>query len=251
MKKSKWREMIEDIYRQEIAPKMSGTHKRFHPMEKCDHLYRQRRLFRASRTIRFINEFGEDDSNVGEVFQYDHLRSTLQDIRNANHEVNERLLLETGIVEVFEENFEEIISELEVSDLPTADIEALRQAGSTDPQRELRVRINTIKRRFSKVRQYNNDQRSLSSSITEANKQIDRRLERLKQPDGNNPPKRRWFKGLGSLCRGTVLTAVDISLLGGWWSLPLSSDTTIVGAVGSIATGLGDIAIGVGEFRDE
>jgi hypothetical protein len=68
---------------------------------------------------------------------------------------------------------------------------------------------------------------------------------------GHEFTERRWFKGLGSLCRGTVLTAVDITLLGGMWALPLSPDTTIVGSVASIATGLGDIAIGIGEFRDE
>ncbi|MEY2394405.1 MAG: hypothetical protein QOF94_750 [Acidobacteriaceae bacterium] len=250
MEKSEWREMVEDIYRQEIAPKMRRVRRRFHPMEKWDEPYRQSRLFRASRTIRFIEDLGDDDSNISGVFQRDHLRLTVQDIQNAHQEVNESLLVESGIVEVFEEHFTEIISDLDVSDLPPADIEALREAGSTDPHAELRLLIKTIRKRYIKETRYN-DRLSLSSSVHEAGKKIEKRLQQLKEPDENSPPKRSWFKGLGSLCRGTVLTAVDISLLGGWWSLPLSPDTAIVGSVASIATGLGDIAIGIGEFRGE
>lgn len=251
MKKSQWREMMVDIYHQEISLKMRRVRRHFHPMEMMEYLYRQSRLFRASRTIRFIEEVGDnDDSNVSGVFQHDHLRSTLQDIRNAHEEINERLLVESGIVDVFEEHYTEIISELDVSDLPAADIEALREAGSTNPHAELRLRIKTIRKRYIKEMRYN-DRASLSSCMKEAGQAVEKRLERMKEPDDNNPPKRRWFKGLGSLCRGTILTAVDVSILGGMWTLPLSPDTTIVGSVASIATGLGDIDIGIGEFRGE
>jgi len=250
MNKSEWRQMVEDIYHQEISSKMRRIRRRFHPMEKMEYLYRQSRLFRASRTIRFIEEVGDDDdSNVSAVFQHDHLRSTLQDIRNAHEEINERLLVESGIIDVLEEHYTEIISEIDVSDLPLADIEALREAGSTNPHAELRLRIKTIQKRYMKETRYND--LSLSSCMKQAGKAVEERLARMKEPDNNEPPKRRWFKGLGSLCRGTVLTAVDVTLLGGMWTLPLSPDTTIVGSVASIATGLGDIAIGIGEFRGE
>lgn len=249
MRKSKWRELLEDIYRQGIAPRMSEVHRKHHPMED-EYSYYQRRLFRASRTIRFIEEVDDDDSNASTVFQFDHLRSTLQDVRNAHREINERFLVKSGIVDVFEEHFTEIISELDVSDLPAADIHALREAGSANPHAELRLRIRSIKKCFIKETRHNK-RRCLSSSMREAGKAVEERLQRLEEPVEDKPPRRRWFKGLGSLCRGTVLTAVDISLLGGWWSLPLSPDTTIVGSVASIATGLGDIAIAIGEFRGE
>lgn len=251
MKKSEWRELLEDIYHQEIASKLRRVRRGFHRMEMMEmYPYVQRQLFRASRTIRFINESIDEESSLTSVFQHDHLRSTLQNINDVHHDINENLLLESGIVEVFEEHFTEIISELDVSDLPDADIEALRESGSSNPQAELRLRIKTIKKRYVKETRYN-DRLSLNASIRKAGKSIEERIGRLKEPDEKNPPKRRWFKGLGSICRGTVLTAVDISLLGGWWSLPLSPDTTVVGSIASIATGLGDIAIGVGELRDE
>ncbi len=256
MKKSKWREMMVDIYHQEISSKMLRMHRHFHH-EKLDYRYRLSGLFQASRTIRFIESLGgDDDANVSNIFQHDHLRSTLEDIHNAHHQINERLLIESGIIEVIEEHFTEIVSELDVSDLPIADIEALRAAGSTNPHAELRLRIKTIRKRHIKEIRYN-DNTSLSSCVKQAGKAVEERLKRMKEsddtavPNGNKLPKRRWFKGLGSLCRGTILTAVDVSLLGGLWTLPLSPDTTIVGSVASIATGLGDIAIGIGEFRGE
>jgi hypothetical protein len=149
MKKCEWRQMMEDIYHQEISSKMRRMRWRLHKMEMMEYPYRQTRLFRASRTIRFIEDVGDDDnSNLSTVFQYDHLRSTLQDIRNAHEEINERLLVESGIVDVLEEHYTEIVSELDVSDLPVADIDALREAGSTNPQAELRLRIKTIRKRY-------------------------------------------------------------------------------------------------------
>ena len=251
MKKTEWRQLIEDIYHQELEQKLRRMRKHFHPFEKHDYLYLQRQLFSATKTIRMIEDVNNDDYNITQIYQPDYLRSVLQEIRNANQSVNERLLIDSGIIEVFEEHISEIVSELEVSDLPVEDIDALKESGSIHPRAELRLRIRTIKKQYITVGRYNNDRRSLSSSIRKAGEEVSERIERLKEHDEKSPPRKRWFKGLGSLCRGTVLTAVDISLLGGWWTVPLSPDTTIVGAVASIATGLGDIAVGIGEFRDE
>ena len=89
---------------------MRPIRRRFHPLEKGSFQYRQRRLYRASRTIRFIDEICDDDLNVAGVFEHDYLRSTLRDIRDAHQEINESLLVESGIVDVFEEHFTEIIS---------------------------------------------------------------------------------------------------------------------------------------------
>lgn len=250
MKKTQWREMITEIYHQEISPKMRRVRRRFHPADMDYSLYQQRQLFRASQTIRFIDGVDDDDPEISKIFQQEHISRTLQNIKNANEEFNKRALVDTGIVDVFEEYFTDIISELDVSDLPTQDIEALREAGSPNPQAELRLRIKTIKKRYIKETRQN-DHASLSRSVEVAGKKVQERIDSIKEPDAKSSPKRRWFKGLGSLCRGTVLTGVDISLLSGAWLLPLSPDTTIVGSVASIATGLGDIAIGIGEFCNE
>jgi hypothetical protein len=257
MKKSAWRQYIKDVYHLEIASKLRRARKRLHPMEFSYHC---EQIFRASRTIRYIESLDSDDVNVGAVLTKSHIKTTIQEIRSAHHETNEYVLRDSGIVEVLEVHMTEILSELEVSDLPREDIEALRRAGSADPKAELRVRLHRIRAHFARE-QRQRDRMSLSSTITEASQQLDRKLQELEEPDDgpNRRPKaiaepetkKKWFKGIGSIARGTVLTGVDVSLLAGGWSLPLSPDTTIVGSVASIVTGLGDIAIGVGELRGE
>ncbi len=257
MKKSKWRELIRDIYQQEIASKLYRMHRHLEPFE---YKYSYERLYEASRTIRYAEQIREENFDVTEAISRSHLRKAVEGLCYAHHQVNEQALLETGIVESLEVHMVEILSELEVSDLPREDIEALRRAGSVDPKGELRLRIRRIRSHYQMTaRKFDN--RNLTSSVREASQHLDRKLQELEEPEQSNlrlsekaPEehiKRKWFKGLGSLCRGTVLTAVDVSLLAGWWNLPLSPDTTVIGSVASIVTGLGDIVIGVGEFRGE
>jgi hypothetical protein len=257
MKKSAWRQFIKDVYHQEISSKLRRARKHLHPME---YPYHCERAIRASRTIRYIESLESDDVNVGGILTKPHIKSTVQDIKSAHHETNEYVLRDSGIVEVLEVHVTEILSELEVSDLPLEDLEALRRAGSADPKAELRVRLHRIRAHFARE-QRQRERMSLSSAITEASQQLDRKLQELEEPEDGpsrrpkvsveHETKKKWFKGLGSIARGTVLTGVDVSLLAGWWTLPLSPDTTIVGSVASIVTGLGDIAIGVGELRGE
>jgi hypothetical protein len=257
MKKSTWRKFVQDVYHQEIASKLRHSARRWHP-EKIEYRYEQ--LFRASRTVRYIEDIGTEDTDVSTVLTREHLKSTLEEIRGAHRQFNEHVIRDSGIVDVLEVHMIDILSELQVSDLPPEDIEALRRAGSTDPEAELRVRIRRIRTHFSRVeRRYQH--MSLSSCITEATQQLDQKIEALDEKKSNplrmsadlpDPQvKKKWFKGIGSIARGTVLTGVDISLLAGWWAVPLSPDTTIVGGIASIVTGLGDIAIGVGELRGE
>lgn len=197
MKKTEWRQLIKDIYHQELEQKMHRMRKHFHHFERHDHLYLQRKLLHATKTIRMIESTNYDDYNVTEMYQANYLRSVLQDIHNANQSVNEHLLIDSGMVEVFEEHISEIISELEVSDLPAEDIEALKESGSAHPRAELRLRIKTIKRKYVSEVRYN-DRRSLTSSIRKAGEEVSERIKRFKEPDEKNPPKKHWFKGLVS-----------------------------------------------------
>ncbi|MFO7737153.1 MAG: hypothetical protein R6V46_01640 [Desulfatiglandaceae bacterium] len=56
---------------------------------------------------------------------------------------------------------------------------------------------------------------------------------------------------VGGICRGAFLTGVDVDLLAGSRPVPLAPDTTKVGVVASITTGIGDIMIAVGGLRGE
>ena len=75
-------------------------------------------------------------------------------------------------------------------------------------------------------------------------------MQRPRQPD-REPRRRKVFKGVGGIAQGALLTAVDVSLLAGWWALPLGPETAKVGSVVSIVTGIGTIMAGVGDLRGE
>jgi len=254
MTKSEWRQMIEDLYHQQLARRLRVVRRRCHRMEGFP--YWEDGLFRAFRMIRFVDDCCNDDENLMSVFQPDYVMSTLRSLRDASQEVNGNILVRSGIVDVLDNHFPEILSELEVGDLPEADFQALREAGSSNPQAELHLRITRIKRCYLEERRYRfNDNLPLRASVEHATKTVEERITELekrssKASTAEKPPK-PWFKGLGSICRGTVLTSVDVCLLAGWWTIPISADTTVVGSVASIVTGLGDIAVGIGELRGE
>ena len=267
MKKSKWRKLVKDIYIEEISPKLRELRHHFHPMERGHYHYELQRLSGAMRSLSLIESSRGQDSDVSQIFTADHLRSIVQNVKNANNNINLAELKHSGIVDVIDEYREEIISEMEVDDLPQEDFAALADAGSPRPRAELRLRIHVIKEWSSRIQRYRNDsdfRNVFSRSIEEVDERLERRLAYLKELDSEREnaienqlptkpegPRRKWFKGLGSIGRGTILTAVDTALLAGWWSMDFSNDTKIVGGVTSIAAGLGDIAIGVGELRNE
>ena len=160
-------------------------------------------------------------------------------------------MLETGISDVVEEFWDEIVDGMDISDIPEADFEALREAGSHDPKGEIHVSMVRIKKRKMSLR-YDSKESSVRYSLERTESIVERKKEVLKKCNSNNPPtKKKLFKGLGGICRGAILIGVDIGLLAGFWPVPLSPDTTTVGAVASITTGIGDIMIAVGELRGE
>jgi hypothetical protein len=164
--------------------------------------------------------------------------------------LNRRFVVETGIAEVIEEFFEEIVDGMDPSDIPEQDIEALRISGSTNPINELHLSMIRLKKKREVIMRRNKEG-SISVTVKQCEERVQRRKEQVKESNSNRPPKKRIFKGLGSICKGSMLTVVDVSLVAGMWPLGLSVETTTVGAVVSITTGLGDILNGVGEMRGE
>jgi len=191
------------------------------------------KIYKASRTIKFINENFDDEDDLTNVFNKEYLDNILDNLKwGVEH--NNRLVVKTGISDVVEEFWDEIVDGMEISDIPEADFEAFREAGSYDPKSEIHVSIIRIKKRKKSIG-YNSKESSLRYSLEKSESIVERKKEVLKECNSNNPPtKRKIFKGLGGICRGAILTGVDIGLLAGFWPVPLSPDTTTVGAVASI-----------------
>lgn len=251
MTKEEWNDLVKDICNQEIRPKLRRLFHKYQPFEWCDRFpFGDRGIFKATRTIKFINENFDDEDELTTVFNKEYLDITLDNLKwGVEH--NNRLVLKTGISDVVEEFWDEIVDGMDISDIPEADFEALREAGSYDPKSEVHISMVRMKKRKI-LMGYNSKESSLRYSLERSESILQRRKEILKESNSNNPPtKRKIFKGLGGICRGVILTGVDVGILAGLWPVPLSPDTRTVGAVASITTGIGDIMIAVGELRRE
>jgi hypothetical protein len=249
MTKDEWKELVDGICNQQILPKLRKIRRKFLHFDCCDRFpFRENGLYQASRTIRFIDENFDDDDDLTKVFKEGFLYETLDRISNGLEDSN-RLVLNTGIVEVIEEFYDEIVDGMEVSDIPEIDFRALREAGSKDPKSELLVTMVRMKKRRKAKFSHNNKEMDIRYYLKESSEIIVRR--KMERDSKELPTKRKIFKGLGGICRGAILTGVDIGLLAGVWPVPLSPDTTTVGGVTSIVTGIGDIMIAVGELRGE
>lgn len=254
MNKIEWREMVKEIYFQHLAPKMRPMRKMFHPFEWFEgYPYHTHEVIRATRMIRFIEEQCAEDQDVLTVFNSDHVKNMLQELQNGA-DFNRRHLTDSGLIDTIDEFYTDIIAGMEVSDIPDADFNALREAGSPNPQAEIRLCIMRLQKRGESTK-FINDSPSFRNVLERAAKNLERKKHDYDQKieGGNNRegPPRRWFKGIGTIGRGTILSLVDLSLIAGWWPILLSQDTTIVGGVVSLITGVGDISTGIGEMRGE
>lgn len=251
MTKDEWKELIKSINNQIIGPKLQKIIRRYHPFERFENFpFGNRGIYKASWTIKFINENFDDEDDLTKAFNIEYLDNTLDNIK-WSVEYSNRLVLKTGVSDVVEEFWDEIVDGMDISDIPDIDFEALREAGSINPKSEIHISMVRTKKWKKSIR-YNSKESSIQYSLKKSEAIIEKKKEVLKECNSKNPPtKRKIIKGLGGICRGTILTSVDIGLLAGIWPVPLSPDTTTVGAVASIATGIGDIIIAVGELRGE
>jgi hypothetical protein len=250
MTKEEWRELVKHIYHQSIEPKIRQHRKNFHPFHWVeDFPYGVDRLMRAMRALRFIEANFDEDDDLTKYLTLEFLQRTLDELSEGLN-LNRRYVMDTGIAEVIEEFFEEIVDGMDTGDIPEQDIEALKLSGSVDPRAELQLSMMRLKKKKEIIIRRNKEG-SISYTVKQSEERIQRRKEQIKESNSNRPPRKKIFKGLGSICKGAMLTVVDVSLVAGMWPLGLSVETTTVGAVVSITTGLGDILNGVGEMRGE
>ncbi len=164
MTKEEWQELVKGIYYQRIRPKLRKIHRKFHPFEWFENFpFGDRGIYKASRTIKFINENFDDEDDLTGVFNKEYLDNTLDNLRwGVEH--NNGLVLKTGISDVIEEFWDEIVDGMEISDIPEADFEALREAGSHDPKSEIHISMVRIKKR-KKSPHFNSKESSMQYSL--------------------------------------------------------------------------------------
>lgn len=208
----------------------------------------------AMRAVRAIKNLAGTDEDVNRLFTQNMLRDTVGRVQDAV-ETSNRLVVDTEIADVIQDNFEEIVDGMSVEHFPKADFEVLRQGGSSDPHREIAATLYSLKARKE---QFSRDgsQARFSQRLKEAEKRVhgiyelipDEPNERQENPTA---VKRAVFKGLGSLVEGGLLVITDVTLVAGLWGTSVSPDMTTVGAVLSMTTGIGKSLTGIGELRGE
>jgi hypothetical protein len=214
-------------------------------------------LQRSMRAIRFIKDYARDDEDVLKIFTPEMIENLLRSVRYGV-EINNDLVVDTEIIDILQDYFEEIVDGMTVDHFPQEDIDMLRQSGSIDPRQEIIALIHIIKSRKEQFLFRNNDNLRYSSRLEEIPERIEKIEKSFESRQRTNSTtekkpaiKRAVFKGLGSIIQGTLLTIADITLMAGFWGVPLPTETTSVGAVVSITTGIGTIFTGIGDLRGE
>jgi chromosome segregation ATPase len=142
---------------------------------------------------------------------------------------------------------------MEVEDFPEEDV-MLFQAIRPDYGREdIRKIVVVLKQRRSRLAKR---QQSIESELQRVRTELERQSMRLDELDakGNTSdsrPKPKWFKAVGHIGEGALLTIGDISLALGVLPMHVSVETASWGAIVSATAGIGKIFDGFGELCGE
>lgn len=251
-----YEEFIKHIYFEHIEKRL-GPWKRRHWHHLDDIGYNITGLTRSLRAMRFLQDYAEGSEDLGGVFTPEVMKNIVERIKYGVQE-NNRIVVDTGIADLLQDYLKEIVEGMNHEHFPQADVDALRESGSSDASREIVAIVYLMKSRKEDWIRSKGDYR-FSRRLVQAREEVERVVESLPKetPKGEDQKndkvavKRAVFKGIGSIGQGALLTLTDVSLLMGMWGTSISPDTTTVGAVVSITSGIGLILTGVGELRGE
>jgi len=250
---SDYEEFIKYIFDEHIRPRLRRMGHWMHFRQDAE--YEIDRLSKSMRTLRLIKDYTESDDDISRTFTPEMLNRTLENIYHGVR-FNNRLVADTEIADIIQDYFGEIVDGMSVDHFPNEDFEVLQQSGSPNPRREVTAIVHLIKSRKEQFIRGGDNVR-FSRRLVQTSERIEKIWKSfpVEPPQSGEPSspaiKRATFKGIGSIVQGALITATDISLAAGWWSVPLPPETTSVGAVVSATSGIGMILTGIGELRGE
>lgn len=253
---SDYEEFIKYVFYEHIQKSLTNVQERWRLHFEHEFEHRLLRLTRATRAVRFIKDYAENDEDINRSFTLEMVKETIRSVRYGV-QMNNELVVDTGIADAIQDYFGEIVDGMSVDHFPKEDFEVLQQAGSSDPRRDVIAAVYLIK---SRKEQLIRDSKQVRFSRTLV--EVAERVERIEKSFPEEPPKpnqpnkqpavkRATFKGIGSIAQGALMTMTNITLAAGLWSVPLPPETTSLGAVVSATTGIGTILTGIGELRGE
>ncbi|CAG0992144.1 hypothetical protein ANRL3_02850 [Anaerolineae bacterium] len=233
---------IKHIYAEYIAPRLISKQKDLSPNEPNE---RVEQLTQAIQELRGINRRPSEQAYGQPVLSMEKGQEIFNAVKSAMA-FNNDLVGENEIADVIQDYFLEILDGIEVDSFPEADFDVLRKSGTSDPKLEIDAMAYVVRSRKRQI--LNRNKGSFSKQLLQAGNIIEEQYAIIER----SPEKKRAiFKGMGSIAQGAVLSIVDSTVAMGLWPVPLSVETTTLGVVASITTGIGTILIGIGELRGE
>lgn len=254
MNEDEYQAFLEHLFDTYIRDRLHRLDRYFdHPKMGHRWNYEHERLRRAMHIIRYIQAHCDSTDDIYSTFRDDRLRRTVDEVRDGVR-FNTRLAEESGFLDAIDAYYTEIVEGMNIDCFPESEFDILRELGSENPKREIQANVHILKSRQSKSRSC--DQMSVSSQLSHAEETLSSAEKEMKTSDDNDvkekPKKsRRWFKGLGQIAQGAVLSLADIGLAAGALGFPVSPETKTWGTLVSSTTGVGMILTGVGELRGE
>ena len=154
-----------------------------------------------------------------------------------------RLTVDSGIVDVLQDHFAEVVDGMDVDYFPEKDFEILQTSGSLDARREVTEIILHVKSHKEQLLRAGQEVR-FSQRLKRTAELIYHRREplRLSESVEEGPPKppailtKSFFKWFFPKCLGALLGIGDILAFFGVWGVP--SPDTIIGAMSSVTAGV-------------
>lgn len=252
-----YEEFIKHIYYEHIEKRLVPW-KRRHWHHLDDFGYEISELTRSLRAIRFLQDYAGSGDDLDGILTPETLKNVVERIKYGVQN-NNRIVVDTGVADVLQDYLKEIVEGMTAEHFPQVDVDVLRESGSSDAKREIVAMVYLLKSRKEDWIRFKSDYR-FSRKLVQAREEVEKVAATLSQDSPNvkeqridRPAtvKRAVFKGIGSIGQGSLLTLTDVSLLAGMWGTSISAETTTVGAVISITSGIGMILTGVGELRGE
>jgi hypothetical protein len=166
-------------------------------------------------------------------------------------------LEENGFVNALGDAWEPMLDGMKIEHLPEADFALLKQLGRSDPRRDMALTMALMKMRSFERTIWT---AALDPTKVDTSRDMPRAyldvahtaLHETRPAAAVVPPlRRRWWKGLSQIGTGSALAVFNCGLALSMFAFPISPADQTVGAITSAVTGLGMIAKGVGEFRQE
>ena len=208
----------------------------------------------ASHLLRFIDTHCEHSDDIYEAFTLRRLARLAEEVQNTL-KFNNDVARDSGFADALDAHFPEIVDGIMAEYMPEAEQEILSQLGSTNPKADIQGMVSVVKSHKELWARRSNDMR-FSGQLEHIEERIGRAEKEFREAaNAKEPPKEkkshRWFKGLGHILQGAVLSIADIGLAAGCWTFPVSPETQTWGTLVSATTGVGMVLIGAGEWKGE